>query len=535
MSIPHLREALHCLESKMASLLSERDILESSLEQAVRMQSPIHRLPEELLSAIFEIGVFDAEEEDSATLFSLMLVSRGWRDVALHTPGLWSRIAVGTRHSLDRARLRLERSKSVPLHVCIDFSPRMEYGSVTTESIVHAMDQLRSSIWRWKTFHLIVPNCSHAHATLTRCREQAPALEMLSVRIRHSMQEDRYSTLPFPLFNGRTPRLRSCSFTSFHFNWDLKITSKLRVLKLGGYWNGFAPSVDRILDILRACPQLEELALRNMSDIEADPTSIASIGTTDHDCVGDTKMVHLPRLTKASFYYSGNNRTRAILSFLSFPTLERMELCFLDNVSPMVEQLRRQSQTRLPLRHLRIEASYFNELKLLRVLRRLPALTTLEFVDVEDVSSNFLKNLATPASTHTWTCPKLTHLCLEGCTSLDWESLRSFVESRLPAQPRALPCQAGLHTTSSSSRSWKATSSASASAYAAHAHTLSRIPAMHPVPGTMNTVGWPHRLASINLTRCHQISKEMVQWLRLYVAEVKCETTKGIWGEVMMA
>lgn len=49
------------------------------------------------------------------------------------------------------------------------------------------------------------------------------------------------------------------------------------------------------------------------------------------------------------------------------------------------------------------------------------------------------------------------------------------------------------------------------------------------------SLGWPQRLQSIDLTRCHQISKEMVQWLRMYVAEVKCETVKSVWGETMMA
>lgn len=398
LSIPRLREALHSLESKMATLLSEREVLESRLEQAVRLQSPIQRLPEELLSLIFEIGVMYGDEQDSLMLSNLMLVCRYWRQVAVDSPTLWSRIMTGTHHSIERARLKLDRSKSVPLHVCVDFSPRMEYGSVTTETLVHAMDLLRSSIWRWKTFHLTVPNRPQAHAALMRCKESAPLLEVLSVRICHSMQEDHYSSPPLPLFDGRTPRLRSCSFTSFNFNWDLSLVSRLRVLKLGGYWNAFSPSVDVIMDILRACPQLEELALRNMSDVDPRSCGLAEPDASDHDgCperlvrVNNTRMVQLPLLTRASFYYCGNVRTRMILSLLSFPALERIELCFLDNVSPIVEHLRRQSLTRLPLRHLRIESSYFNELKLLRLLRRLPALTTLEFVDAEDVSSNLMK------------------------------------------------------------------------------------------------------------------------------------------------
>ena len=122
-------------------------------------------------------------------------------------------------------------------------------------------------------------------------------------------------------------------------------------------------------------------------DFDADPSEYDEVSAR----VSDTRMIHLPRLTTASFYYSGTVRTRTILSMLSCPALESVDLCFLDNVSPMIEHLRRQSLTYLPLRRLRIESSFFSELKLARFLRRVPALTTLELVDVEDASSSLLK------------------------------------------------------------------------------------------------------------------------------------------------
>lgn len=261
-----------------------------------------------------------------------------------------------------------------------------------------AMDLLRPAIWRWRTFHLTIPSRPQAHAALTRCRERAPLLEVMSVRICSSMQEDHFSRPPLPLFESYTPRLRSCSFTSFNFNWDTALVTRLRVLKLGGYWNAQSPSVDVILEILRTCPNLEELALRNMSDVETDSCSLTDFDSAEQDSfserlvhVTDARPVQLPRLVEASFYYCGNVRTRTILSLCSFPALERVELCFLDNVSPMLEHLRRQSLTRLPLRRLRIESSYFNEMKLVRLLKRLPALNSLEFVDADDVSLNLLK------------------------------------------------------------------------------------------------------------------------------------------------
>ncbi|KIP05165.1 hypothetical protein PHLGIDRAFT_74698 [Phlebiopsis gigantea 11061_1 CR5-6] len=520
--IDHLREAISTLESRMASLLSERDSLEMRLESAVRLQSPVHRLPSELLASIFTTCIMSMEEEDTLMLSTIMLVSRHWKEVALNTSILWSRIVAGTHHSLAKTFRKLERSKSIPLHICVDFSPRVENGTVTTESIVRTMDLLRTSVWRWKTFRLTVPNRPQAHAALTRCKESAPLLEVLSIHVLHSMQEDVFHpNPPRALFEGQTPSLTYCSMTSFNFGWDIHLLSHLRVLKLGGYWNGYAPSMDTTLSVLRACPRLEELVLRNMSDIDSGSCPGFDTDPSEYDDVSarvsDTRTIHLPHLVNASFYYSGTVRTRTILSLLTCPALESVDLCFLDNVSPMIEHLRRQSLTFLPLRRLRIESCFFSELKLARFLRRVPSLTTLELVDVEDASSSLLRNLATPPTTQTWVCPKLATLSLEGCTTLDWETIRSVVESRLPPNSRAY--SRPISSTSSSPRGFSSASSSASNA------------AQRPPLATAGTSGLPQRLQSMDLTRCHQISKEMVQWLRLYVNEVKCDNARGVWGD----
>ena len=167
----------------------------------------------------------------------------------------------------------------------------------------------------------------------------------------------------------------------------------------------------------------------------------------------------------------------------------------------------------------------------------------------------------------TWVCPKLSVLSVEGCTSLDWETLRSIVESRLPPHSRAFPRQPLPHAPNAQSTSVSSSASASsasaaaaaaaslmslssasapghrpaasasaacsssASAFAASAHILARQPSVPVLSAASLALGRPVRLASIDLTRCHQISKEMVQWLRMYVAEVKCEAVKSVWGE----
>ena len=111
-------------------------------------------------------------------------------------------------------------------------------------------------------------------------------------------------------------------------------------------------------------------------------------------------------------------------------------------------------------------------------------------------------------------CPKLDALCVDGCASLEWDHIRSFIESRLPANP------AKYHT---SPISLMSTASAQAAAAAKAQQVSQRI--------TYPTAITPQRLRSIDITRCTQLSKDMIQWLRMYVADVRWETAKGAWGE----
>jgi len=202
--------------------------------------------------------------------------------------------------------------------------------------------------------------------------------------------------------------------------------------------------------------------------------------------------------------------------------LETLKLCYLDDLSPLLERLKQQSTT-FPLRCLRIESSFFNEMKLASLLARLPSLVSLQFVDCEDVTSNFLKAISMPTVTSTQTCQKLETLSLDGCTSFDWDSLRTFIESRLPGR-------SSQHLSQELPANDRLTATFPMSLASARKHRLQQLKPAHSwtvQPGFK-------RLRSINVTRCHQISKEMAQWLRMYVAEVACEPAKGVWGEPVL-
>lgn len=72
--ISSLREAINSLDTQMADLMSQRQALKAQLEQEVRLQSPVIRLPSELLSSIFIMGVLGMGDDDPIMVPTLMLV-----------------------------------------------------------------------------------------------------------------------------------------------------------------------------------------------------------------------------------------------------------------------------------------------------------------------------------------------------------------------------------------------------------------------------------------------------------------------------
>jgi anti-sigma factor RsiW len=133
------------------------------------------------------------------------------------------------------------------------------------------------------------------------------------------------------------------------------------------------------------------------------------------------------------------------------------------------------------------------------------------------------QSLSKPPSKRLWVCPNLEAVSLDGCTSLSSEALRSFVESRLPAHVHARKAPPPRGGVSSTSASVFAASSAAAAAAAFGAGATT--------PHLQG--GVPSRLRALDVTRCHQLSKETIQWLRMFVSEVKCEPPVGPWAEAV--
>ncbi|KAF8476676.1 hypothetical protein DFH94DRAFT_634799 [Russula ochroleuca] len=219
------------------------------------------------------------------------------------------------------------------------------------------------------------------------------------------------------------------------------------------------------------------------------------------------------------FHYAGIQRSQTILSQITIPALEKVALCYLDNMMTLLNHLKQQSLMSLPLQHLRIEASFFGELELVRLLTQTSSLTTLELAEVEDASSTSPLR-PRPRS---WIGLKLETLSLYRCTTVDWDTLQTFVELRLLAHDRVYPQQAMLpKLTLPPMASYSAETSASSSTSTTmttlcHPHPTHALVhptsygRLHSVPPNVSSFSWLLRLKNLDLMQCHQIGKEMVQ------------------------
>lgn len=112
------------IDNRVSDLEAELSRLKLQRSQILANRALVSRIPPELLSRIFELGVYD----HLPLLPDLSLVSRHWRHITLTTPSLWSHIRLD--HSwgygriasfLQKLTTHLDRSQACKLQIHVDF------------------------------------------------------------------------------------------------------------------------------------------------------------------------------------------------------------------------------------------------------------------------------------------------------------------------------------------------------------------------------------------------------------------------------
>ncbi|KDQ17439.1 hypothetical protein BOTBODRAFT_172479 [Botryobasidium botryosum FD-172 SS1] len=218
-------------------------------QQCRNLRAPIHRLPTEIISLIFQFiepdyfrTTSDANTRKNAPL-NVSSVSRRWRQVALSTPEIWSKIDM---RSTSLAALFIERSKRAPLDVAVDQEPKM-------------MALVLPHIDRWRALRAIIP----AHRGKPQPFVYASKLEALSI-IRSSYQRKGEVQEFIHLLTGTASQLRTLALEDRIFEpLEPHVFASLTSLRLAGIV--FDQTAPQLLQALELSPCLEELTLDNVN------------------------------------------------------------------------------------------------------------------------------------------------------------------------------------------------------------------------------------------------------------------------------
>ncbi|CAE6464380.1 unnamed protein product [Rhizoctonia solani] len=393
---PSLRQTLDSLDQRLCALLEERMLVQNRLAHAASRLSPISRLPLEIIARIFECGINAGGRSGLGTgthgLFmgAVRRVCKLWRGIAESTPCLWSSIVIDMHNSLENTKLRLQRSRCAPLDIQVVFTDRVTGADSVTNTLMVAFDLLRPHMQRWRSLRVQVPGYAHARAVLSSFSGSAPRLQEFSLHVSTPKVARNIRELPWML--EETTSLTALSLSSVDFGWDNAAAyfRSLSSIYLSDYWASSAPSSLQLLCLFDVCSaNLTDLTLRNMSDCDTEEEQ------TLLDELRYVPQIALPRLKRATFYFSGCSRLSVLLSRLALPALEYLEMSYLDDVSIPVGMLCEQKDGNLPLETLVINSSLIVEEQLVQLLHKVPGLTSLELVDCEDVSP-FLLNTWRP-------------------------------------------------------------------------------------------------------------------------------------------
>ncbi|KAH8078063.1 hypothetical protein BXZ70DRAFT_690189 [Cristinia sonorae] len=227
---------------------------------------PIHRIPAEILSEIFqycqheplELQLVNGKPSKVSTfsqgwIREVTHVCQQWRQVALNTPSLWSNICIteGNRNP-DSVRVRIARSKNLPLDLHVStWDPHI---------VSISLDVLS----RVRTLALGLPYVMHQLIFLP---PSAPLLTSLGITVLIDLSGARTPPITEQAFFERcaTPNLKQLALYYYSINWSqVMFPPTLTHLTIAHVVRStLTVAIPRTVHILTALPLLKFLRLEN--------------------------------------------------------------------------------------------------------------------------------------------------------------------------------------------------------------------------------------------------------------------------------
>ncbi|KAI0676578.1 hypothetical protein C8Q78DRAFT_959901 [Trametes maxima] len=417
--IAELDKSIADLEARLVNLRLRRERLQGD-------RALISRLPPELLSRIFELGV---QVEDSLELLpTINLVSRHWRSVALACPVLWTYIVLDSDWGwrvpafLQKLNAYLLRSQASKLFVDIDF--RYIESFVDAQTI---MSELKPHLSRCYCFNLSAPNWTLMRVAQEHALELGPNLEDLYLRIDAAESE---SGDPFSVLSQPCPRLTHVMLEHTPLecvNVAMPVLRQLSLLR-----DQHCHSSSRI-----AYPFKELMSLITVVPLKGFNlrSAVFNLDSTEDVFRADPVPYELPELKTLSFDTVDSSSVALFLESTSLPTLSMLsvnsgeDLHWLSHISFSPQRF--PSLRLLDLRNFNFGGAGLAPF--VRALHHLPQLTGLGLTSPSTgmVGSRLFEMLSTgPDTMGEWLLPKLEALCVQNCADISGHELLRVVGSR---------------------------------------------------------------------------------------------------------
>lgn len=289
----------------LASPLKEVQINEESLLE-IKSQpyafGPISKLPPETLLRIFELLV-EKCSGDTERWYHITHVCRLWRQLAIDTSTLWTRIPTSSdEHNPNWTRVVLQRSKSSPLSVDLVFTD-WKVNLAVLQHISHI---------RRLYIELQAEGLNGVAYILSVVGDYATMLEHLFIWAGESEDEDAQFKLSPTCFPG-TSKLDYLDLTNIDVDWSTPLLRQnLTYLSFQNLSLASAPSWDELLTALGNMPGLSELTLMQALPLTKARTNMA--------------IVNLPRLQRLSITCNTAFQARSFLSRVTFLPLEMLKI-----------------------------------------------------------------------------------------------------------------------------------------------------------------------------------------------------------------
>ncbi|KAG8968173.1 hypothetical protein FRC05_001650 [Tulasnella sp. 425] len=300
--VPGPEAARHACEDEIAArqlVIAEAQTQVAALKSSQNELPPIYRLPGELLSIILSMALPLERYHEERT--KLLLVCRTWFSIIDGNPSIFWTTLSAEDPLTQRTRL-LRKAGQMPVTILTgsryagDYSPAIFVKYIKSNDI--PFHELVVHEWSNTGMEALFASCLAAPAPQLRSLD----LEVGCGWVVGGGDPNSQHQL---MFSGVAPSLKSVRLCGVCIPWNSAILQNLLSLTLEGLDYRGTPSLEQMLGILRRCPALQSLTLRDMDFKRSDQMQLPPLS--------------LDRLTTIDLSMSSLNSIFSLLRHIQFP------------------------------------------------------------------------------------------------------------------------------------------------------------------------------------------------------------------------